>query len=225
MTRGIKHFIDRRYDGIIQACSGTLAVLVYVAAAAAPVCLLLYWGFDSSALDKRLLMRLLYGAQAVFLASILCNMLFRFRAWWRESLFVKRMADGIMLLTLIPLLWPFRSWPAWEAAATYSRVFLFCALGMYSLAELSYGIMQLLGRRTNPSLLLSASFLIFIIIGSFVLMLPRCTTGSIRYIDALFMASSAVSMTGLCTVDVATTFTPLGWTVLAVLMQIALSEC
>jgi len=68
MTRGIKHFIDRRYDGIIQACSGTLAVLVYVAAAAAPVCLLLYWGFDSSALDKRLLMRLLYGAQAVFLA-------------------------------------------------------------------------------------------------------------------------------------------------------------
>ncbi len=220
MTRGIKHFIDRRYDGIIQACSGTLAVLVYVAAAAAPVCLLLYWGFDSSALDKRLLMRLLYGAQAVFLASILCNMLFRFRAWWRESLFVKRMADGIMLLTLIPLLWPFRSWPAWEAAATYSRVFLFCALGMYSLAELSYGIMQLLGRRTNPSLLLSASFLIFIIIGSFVLMLPRCTTGSIRYIDALFMASSAVSMTGLCTVDVATTFTPLGWTVLAVLMQI-----
>ena len=237
MNRGIRNILSRiagrrhrhglparlrlRYEGVTGRCAGILGALVYVAAAMVPVCLLLYGGFDSSALDRRLLMRLLYIAQGVFLASIIFNIVFRFRATWRDSLIVKRIADGIMLLTLIPLLWPHTSGPVSDVLHfMHSRWFLFTGLGIYALAELSYGTMQLLGRRTNPSLILSASFLIFIIIGSLVLMLPRCTTGSIRYIDALFMASSAVSMTGLCTVDIATSFTPLGWTVLAVLMQI-----
>lgn len=219
--RGRMARLRKRYDGVIDTSADVIEVLVYVAAAAVPVCLLLYGGFDSSALDRRVLMRVLYASQAIFVFSILFNLTFRFKAMRRDSLAVKRIADGVMLLTIIPILWPH----APEGVAAFfrflhSRSFLFTGLGIYSLAELCYGTMQLLGRRTNPSLILSASFLIFIIIGSLVLMMPRCTTGSIRYVDALFMASSAVSMTGLCTVDVAGTFTPLGWTVLAVLMQI-----
>jgi Trk-type K+ transport system membrane component len=51
-------------------------------------------------------------------------------------------------------------------------------------------------------------------------MLPRCTTHPISYIDSLFVATSAVSITGLSSVDIASTFTPFGLLVLAILIQI-----
>ena len=54
-----------------------------------------------------------------------------------------------------------------------------------------------------------------------MLMLPRCTvTGGMNYIDALFVSTSAVCITGLTTVDVAQTFTPFGILVLSILLQI-----
>ena len=193
---------------------------VYIAALAVLVALPLYAGFDTDALDKRMLMRVLHGAQCMFIVSILFNLLFRFRRTVTDSLFFKRCADLLVLFTLVPLLWPYPGSGDSLMHFLRSRYFLFCGLGIYSIAEICYGTMQLLGRRTNPSLLLSASFLFFILLGSFALLLPRCTTEHVRYIDSLFMAASAVSMTGLCTVDISSVFTPLGWCVLAVLMQI-----
>ena len=55
----------------------------------------------------------------------------------------------------------------------YSDKVLMILLLVYSMVTVSFGIMKLLSRRTNPSLILSASFLIFIFIGSFLLMMPR----------------------------------------------------
>ncbi|MDE6527983.1 MAG: potassium transporter, partial [Muribaculaceae bacterium] len=77
----------------------------------------------------------------------------------------------------------------------------------------------MLGKRTNPSLILSASFLLFIIIGAFLLMMPKCTINGINFVDSLFVATSAVCITGLTTVDVSQTFTPTGLVVLAILIQ------
>ena len=45
---------------------------------------------------------------------------------------------------------------------------------LFSLLNLSNGLVRLLGRRTNPSLILAASFLVIILIGAGLLMLPRC---------------------------------------------------
>ena len=86
--------------------------------------------------------------------------------------------------------------------------------------EVSDAVMKLVGRRTNPSLLLSGSFLVVIFIGSLLLMLPKCTYGPVSYVDALFVSTSAVCITGLTPVDVYATFTPLGILVLAILIQI-----
>ncbi len=213
--------LRRRFTDTADTLSRILSIIVFVASLCVVVSLLLYAGFETGSVDKRMLMRVLTGAQITFVVSIAFNLLFRFRATMRESRFVKRLADLLVLLTIVPALWPCHS----ETLPSvlhflHSRYFLFAGLGIYATAEVCYGLMQFTGKRTNPSLLLSVSFLFFIFIGSFVLMLPRCTAVQLRYIDALFMASSAVSMTGLSTVDVATTFTPLGWAVLAVLMQI-----
>ncbi len=80
--------------------------------------------------------------------------------------------------------------------------------------------MHIMGKRTNPSLILSCSFLFCIFAGSFLLMMPKCTYTHIDYIDALFVSTSAVCITGLTTIDIPSTFTPLGLAILAMLIQI-----
>jgi len=129
--------------------------------------------------------------------------------------------DGAILISLLPLAYPHpeHPWIPILEKILYSQGFLVSVLASYSAMELSYGIIAAIGKRTNPSLLLSASFLFLIIIGSLVLMMPRCTINGISYIDSLFVATSAVCITGLTTVDVSQTFTPTGLLVLAVLIQ------
>ncbi len=207
-----------RYRKAVDVSAGVLSVSVYAASAAVLVLLLLYNGFDHDTIDKRLIVRLLYVCQGVFLTNIFFNIIFRPGHTLRQNRILRRIPDTIMILTLVPVLWPGGE-PDPVTHFIRTRTFLYIGLTVYAIAELSFGMMQLPGKRTNPSLILSTSFLLFIIIGSLVLMLPKCTVGSIRYIDALFMASSAVSMTGLCTVDVSTTFTPMGWLAIAILMQ------
>ena len=79
--------------------------------------------------------------------------------------------------------------------------------------------MKMLGKRTNPSLILTGSFIVLILAGSFILMMPRCTTGELSYVDSLFVATSAVCITGLTPVDISTTFSLPGLAVLGFLIQ------
>ncbi|HLR00771.1 MAG TPA: potassium transporter TrkG [Sphingobacterium sp.] len=72
----------------------------------------------------------------------------------------------------------------------------------------------------NPTILFVISFLVIILIGTFLLMVPRATyTAPLGFIDAFFMATSAVCITGLGVVDVATDFSLFGKTVVMILMQ------
>lgn len=77
-------------------------------------------------------------------------------------------------------------------------------------------------RRTviNPAQLFVLSFLIIILIGSFLLILPNATYGGISYLDSLFTSTSAVCVTGLVVVDTGTHFTFLGQTIIMILIQI-----
>ncbi len=197
-----------------------LGIVRYVAATACLTAILLYVGFRHDDVDLKLIMRIIHAAQFVFCVSVACDLLFGLKKAWTAAFVARKIADTIVILSLIPtIIGDYTAIHEW-LHFFQNRAFLFICLGIYSIAELCYGTMRMLRRRTNPSLILSASFLIFIFIGSFVLMLPRCTTGHLRYIDSLFMAASAVSMTGLSTISAAETFTQLGWTIIAVLMQI-----
>lgn len=72
----------------------------------------------------------------------------------------------------------------------------------------------------NPSQLLVLIFLSAIILGTILLKLPIATTRPISWIDALFIATSAMTVTGLATVDPGTTFTTFGQFIIAFLIQI-----
>ncbi len=51
-------------------------------------------------------------------------------------------------------------------------------------------------------------------------MLPKSTTAPISYTDAFFIATSAVCVTGLSPLDISTMFTPFGWLILSILIQV-----
>lgn len=72
----------------------------------------------------------------------------------------------------------------------------------------------------NPAQLFVISFMVIILLGTGMLMLPRSTTDGISFIDALFTATSAVCVTGLIIADTATYFTHFGHNVILVLIQI-----
>lgn len=73
---------------------------------------------------------------------------------------------------------------------------------------------------SNPSVLFITSFLLLILIGTSLLLVPSATNGNLTFIDALFTATSAVCVTGLAVVDTATKYTFLGHNILLILIQI-----
>lgn len=76
--------------------------------------------------------------------------------------------------------------------------------------------------KLSPPQTLAIGFLITIMLGTFLLMLPVSTHPGHRlpFIDALFEATSAICVTGLVVVDTGTTFTVFGQVVLMVLISI-----
>lgn len=72
----------------------------------------------------------------------------------------------------------------------------------------------------KPQLLFALSFLALIFLGTILLKLPRSTYQPISLIDALFTSVSAVSVTGLITLDTGKDFTLFGQIVILLLIQL-----
>ncbi|WP_256011655.1 TrkH family potassium uptake protein [Desertivirga xinjiangensis] len=73
----------------------------------------------------------------------------------------------------------------------------------------------------NPTVLFIISFLVLILIGTFLLLLPKSTVqNDLEFLDALFMSTSAVCVTGLSVIDISQDFTLFGQNVILVLIQL-----
>jgi trk system potassium uptake protein TrkH len=72
----------------------------------------------------------------------------------------------------------------------------------------------------SPPQVLSITFLVTIFFGAVLLYLPVSTVSPISFIDALFTATSATTVTGLAVLSTGNDFTLFGKTVIMVLMQI-----
>ncbi|MBM7585678.1 trk system potassium uptake protein TrkH [Bacillus pakistanensis] len=75
-------------------------------------------------------------------------------------------------------------------------------------------------KNLSPPQLLITVFLFFIILGTFLLKLPFATTESVSWLDALFTATSAMTVTGLIVVDTGTAYTLFGEIIIMSLIQI-----
>lgn len=196
--------------------------LVFASSVICITALILYAGIYHTEVTKKIDVVVIHVCQIVFSVNILYNLIFLFRSTITTNRPLKWILDIAVLVTMLPLLYPDPSHP-WIPVLEkilYSHWFAFSILGIYSVVEVSYGLGRLIGKRTNPSLLLGGSFLFFIIVGTLVLMMPRCTVNGIEFIDSLFVATSAVSITGLTPVEISSVFTPLGVVVLGLLIEV-----
>ena len=102
------------------------------------------------------------------------------------------------------------------------KYFIISIIGLLALITISQWIVNFVNKRTNPALLIVVCFMTVIAFGTLLLLLPRSTLEHIRLpvVDALFISTSAVCVTGLSPVEIAHTFTPEGQIIIALLIQI-----
>ena len=214
--------LSHRFTGTVHIVARCVEVLTVAASVMALVSMFIYVGFDHRAEDVRVLMRLIRISWLIFLLNVVLKFVV-VRGRDRSKRWLTWTLDSLVLLTAIPLLWRCPQHPLWAAVATvlYSGAFVFSVLSVYAVVELSYAVSRIPGKRTSPALMLSSSFLLMIVIGALLLMLPKSTTAvGISLEDAFFCSTSAVCITGLTPVDVSATFTPMGLTILAVLIEL-----
>ena len=104
----------------------------------------------------------------------------------------------------------------WAPEANWPYLSFLMAFALIELSRLE------LGRNTrlfNPALLFAAGFVFMIALGTAFLMLPNAATRPLRFVDALFTATSAVCVTGLSTIDVSAGLTRSGQWLLLLLFQ------
>jgi len=98
---------------------------------------------------------------------------------------------------------------------------LYLGIAIIFLSELSKNSLFFDNFYFNPTILFVVSFLGLIVLGAFLLMLPRTTLEApLSFVDAFFMATSAVCITGLSTTDISSNFSLFGQSVIMALIQI-----
>lgn len=98
---------------------------------------------------------------------------------------------------------------------------LYLGIALVFLSELSRNSLFFDNFYFNPTILFVISFLALILLGTVLLMLPRTTLlAPLSFVDALFMATSAVCITGLTVTDISTNFSVFGQSVIMLLIQI-----
>ena len=95
--------------------------------------------------------------------------------------------------------------------------FYFLIIVLVELAKMSSSLGKY---HLSPPILMVASFLFLITIGTILLLMPRMTTNGISFIDALFTATSASCITGLAVVSTSACFTFKGQVVILMLIQL-----
>lgn len=101
-----------------------------------------------------------------------------------------------------------------------NHILLYAATFLVFIREFSALKIDLKRAVLNPAQIFILSFLLIIIIGGLLLMLPNATYKGISFIDAMFTSTSAVCVTGLAVVDTGTYFTGFGISVIAILIQV-----
>lgn len=110
---------------------------------------------------------------------------------------------------------------AYDIAYFGKLEWVYLGIAVMFLSELSRNSLFFDNFYFNPTILFVISFLALILLGTVLLMLPRTTlVAPLSFVDALFMATSAVCITGLSVTDISTNFSLFGQTVIMLLIQV-----
>ena len=180
----------------------------------------LVWIIDLGFPDQEIfpIHSLIYGISLFVLGQ---NYLYRLLFIYKDASRGRRQFEGFLIVFLhflaaIQFGW-FDSLAFLQAYDAILTNILICLLFFIELSRMSLGVNKM---AIHPAMIFILSFLLVILVGTLLLMLPNSTVGGITWIDALFTATSAVCVTGLIVVDTATVFTGMGKTIIMILFQI-----
>ena len=218
LSKYISQRWQNRVSSTIQLLSFIISVLFITAA-------IIDYGFTLNPVEMGYINKVYHFVQLFFVVIYTLRLITNWRHIWR-SRFVSTIVLGVLLyLSALPELLPVTSAPHWLATFYHAfgdKFYMLGIVSIFALMEISRGVVSIIRYRSNPALLLASAFLIIIFFGTILLMVPRSTLDgvTISLTDALFTATSAVCITGLTTVDVATTFSTEGIIIIALLIQI-----
>jgi hypothetical protein len=157
----------------------------------------------------------------IYLTTLILGIVSQIYRYIKSKQSVKRsipIVDGILVFVM---LFVFLTSLNFDLYAYKShRIFLVISCLFIFIRELAAKNFKFKKNYLNPAQLFVLSFVIIIIIGALLLMLPEATTGEIVFLDALFTSTSAVSVTGLASLDTSLEFTLFGQTIIALLIQV-----
>ncbi len=183
------------------------------------------YGFVLDAFERSIRDDVYVAAWWIYLAAYLFRVLFQWSSINRKTVFMTFLSGLMLFLTGLPKFVGVTGSVGWFdslLAFCNHKYFQIVFLGLYSIIEFSKGVVSIINKRTNPAMLMAVGFAIVIVFGALLLLLPRSTVEGVRLavIDGLFVSTSAVCVTGLSPVDIATVFTLEGQIIIACLIQI-----
>jgi trk system potassium uptake protein TrkH len=192
----------------IKAVTSALVVASFV----------ILFGFYEPLLPVRVLFAIQVGMLFIFLAGKVIR--FQNAVSKRDYLIANWFEIPLLIIFLIVILGSGR----WFGEVEPGKV-RYLAVGIYLIIEVVIKIcitsIGLAATGKNPTRALIASFLILIVTGAGLLMLPRASTQQrAGFIDALFTATSATCVTGLIVRDTGKDFSLMGQIIILVLIQL-----
>ena len=203
-----------RTSRVSELVLGVIRTVVLVAALMLVVGTIIQYGFMLTDEQRGEVKAFYLFSWVVFIIDRLLHIILK-PGYVRKSVSGMELVMNILLiLSVLPIIVP---------SLRFLSVFIFYGpVLLLSILELSYFLTHILGKRTNPSAVMAISFLVIILIGSLLLIMPKCTIPEVNlsWIDSLFTATSAVCVTGLIPIDVAATFTFSGHLIIILLIQV-----
>lgn len=210
--------VAKRIDATVRSILLVVSVLLFGA-------IVIDYGFTLTESETQLIYDVYKIAWWCFFLDFYARLVIQWFEIRRKAMVITTIIGICLLLSALPRLFPglgdnpLFSWLWWLFSHKY---FIISLLGVLSVLNISKAIVEFISQNTNPAMLLAVAFLIVIFVGAILLMLPRSLAEgqSIKIIDALFMSTSAVCVTGLTTIDVASTFSLEGQIIIMLLIQI-----
>lgn len=167
------------------------------------------WQSDASAVGN---IWLLYGLLFLFIAlTIGASLFFRFRCSQRLRKGDFTMALAFLFLGIKTISEGQNTLFLSATSTIFSLIFF-----LIEISRLSFSMQQ---KSFRPAKLFVLSFMLLIVAGTLLLMLPGASVSGISFVDALFTATSAVTVTGLAVLDTGKVFTIFGQSVILFLAQ------
>tara|TARA_Y100000589_G_scaffold332344_1_gene392042 strand:- start:14148 stop:15983 length:1836 start_codon:yes stop_codon:yes gene_type:complete len=209
---------------------GIFRILLILFTISAIGAIVYYYGFPQTSETKELLLNYFKVVFGFYVLHYITQIIYDFsplqfikKTWFQAIMMLLLILEGLhneifghmLLPTLFERL-------GMHNAADYTGVFIHIYFLITIISELGKPSQILTKIKLDPSVIFTLTFILIILSGTGLLMLPEMTTikGSMNFLDALFTSTSAVCVTGLIVEDTATFFTFKGQLILMALIKI-----